>query len=72
MITLETFKKEYLGHPVLKALLGLKVHDTMQKDKLPFLRLLLALVGIKWLIYLNKTQRKEQVAGLFHHFLAEK
>lgn len=44
----------------------------MQKDKLSFLRLPLALVGIKWLTYLNKTQCKEQVAGLFHHFLAEK
>lgn len=47
MVALETFKEEYLGHPVLKAVLGLKVHDKMQKDKLSFLRLLLALVGIK-------------------------
>jgi len=42
-----TFKKEYLGHPVLKAVLALEVYDTMQKYKLSFLRLLLALFGIK-------------------------
>lgn len=47
MVALETFRKGYLGHPVLKAVLGLKIHDTMQKDKLSFLRPLLALVGIK-------------------------